>query len=182
MKFRPALSVWPPEEVRATDRLRPALVHECSRGGQRRYSDTVIQSAFTLRLLFSLPLRQTEGFLRSLLELSDLSIVGDGEWPCGPTRDATVRRGGAVGRREWKRESGYHRHGTVGNAFSRCKTMIGPALRARDEQGRRTQARLGCLLLNRMRELAWPDSAAIHAYARRRSTWRACVSLRDPDA
>ena len=36
------------------------------RGGQRQYSDVAIETALTLRLLFHLPLRQTEGFLHSL--------------------------------------------------------------------------------------------------------------------
>ena len=39
------------------------------RGGQKRYSDVAIETALTLRLVFNLPLRQTEGFLRSLLGL-----------------------------------------------------------------------------------------------------------------
>ena len=89
------------------------------RGGQRRYSDLAIETALTLRLLYHLPLRQAEGFLRSLfgmmrldlsapdaatlsrrsqpltrrlrpvppgaglhlvLDSTDLSIVGEGEW------------------------------------------------------------------------------------------------------
>ena len=36
------------------------------RGGQLQYSDVAIETALTLRLLFHLPLRQTEGFLRSI--------------------------------------------------------------------------------------------------------------------
>jgi len=44
------------------------------RGGQRRYSDTAIETALPLRLVFNLPLRQTEGFLRLLLELMGLSL------------------------------------------------------------------------------------------------------------
>jgi len=36
--------------------------------------DTAIETALTLRLLFHLPLRQTEGFLRSLLALMDLDL------------------------------------------------------------------------------------------------------------
>ena len=39
------------------------------RGGQQRYSDLAIETALTLRLVFNLPLRQTEGFLRSVLAL-----------------------------------------------------------------------------------------------------------------
>ena len=37
------------------------------RGGQRRYADLAILTALTLRLVFRLPLRRTEGFLDSLL-------------------------------------------------------------------------------------------------------------------
>ena len=45
-------------------------------GGQTRYSDVVIELALTLRLLFKLPWRQTEGLLRSLLRIGriDLSV------------------------------------------------------------------------------------------------------------
>ena len=44
------------------------------RGGQRKFSDHAIETALTLRLVFNLPLRQAEGFLRSILSLmsSDL--------------------------------------------------------------------------------------------------------------
>ena len=38
-------------------------------GGQRRFSDAAIETALTLRLVFRLPLRQTEGFVRSILAL-----------------------------------------------------------------------------------------------------------------
>ena len=88
------------------------------RGGQRQYSDLAIETALTLRLIFHLPLRQTEGFLTSifrmlgldlsapdhttlsrrgqhlLVDSTGLSIVGEGEW-------AAVKHGGR-GRRGWK--------------------------------------------------------------------------------
>ena len=44
------------------------------RGGQRRYSNLAIRTALTLRVVFSLPLRQTEGFLDSLLRLMGLNL------------------------------------------------------------------------------------------------------------
>ena len=44
------------------------------RGGQRRYSQLAILTALTLRLVFRLPLRQTEGFLESLLSLMGLDL------------------------------------------------------------------------------------------------------------
>ena len=43
------------------------------RGGQPVYSDIAIETALTLRLLFHLPLRQTEGFLHSILKLMELA-------------------------------------------------------------------------------------------------------------
>ena len=38
-------------------------------GGQRRYSNLAIVTALTLRTVFHLPLRQTEGFVASLIDL-----------------------------------------------------------------------------------------------------------------
>jgi hypothetical protein len=44
------------------------------RGGQRQYSDLAIETALTLRLLFHLPLRQTEGFLTSIFCMLNLDL------------------------------------------------------------------------------------------------------------
>ena len=38
-------------------------------GGQRTYANIAIEAALTVRIVFQLPLRQTEGFLRCLAEL-----------------------------------------------------------------------------------------------------------------
>ena len=46
-----------------------------TRGGQRQYSDVAIETALTLRLLFHLPLRQTEGFLQSLFGMMGLELA-----------------------------------------------------------------------------------------------------------
>ena len=46
-----------------------------TRGGQRQYSDVAIETALTLRLLFHLPLRQTEGFLHSLFGMMGLELA-----------------------------------------------------------------------------------------------------------
>jgi len=45
-----------------------------TRGGQLQYSDVAIDTALTLRLLFHLPLRQTEGFLRSIFGMLGLDL------------------------------------------------------------------------------------------------------------
>jgi len=264
-----------------------------TRGGQLQYSDVAIETALTLRLLFHLPLRQTEGFLRSIfgmlgLDLSapdhttlsrraqrltltlrrvptgtgihlivdstGLSIVGEGEWaavkhgrrgtrgwkklhlgvdgtgvivahaltgghvddattaldlidtvaatspasrrtrpiydtrsiyeaagargatvvipptrtatlsgrrPRPPARHRTIRQVQQVGRRQWKKDSGYHQQARVENAFFRYKSIIGERLRARSRAGQETEALLACNLLNQMTQLGRPASYAI---------------------
>ena len=57
------ITVWVSPEAIAT--WEPARVG--ARGGQLRYSNLAIETALTLRLLFHLPFRQTEGFLNALL-------------------------------------------------------------------------------------------------------------------
>ncbi len=263
-----------------------------TRGGQRKYSGLAIETALTLRLLFHLPLRQTEGFLTSLfgimgLELSapdhttlsrrgqgldltlhrvppnehihlivdstGLSMVGDGEWaaakhvkrgrqgwkklhlgvdrtgviiaqaltdvtvddaaigitligkldgalasvtgdaaydtiafydaaeargtrvvvpptktarvsrrrPRSSMRDRTIRKVQAIGRRRWKKASGYHRQARVENAFFRYKSIIGDAVRARSPGGQTAEALLACNILNQMTDLGRPQSYSI---------------------
>ena len=44
------------------------------RGAPQKYTDLAIETALTLRLLLHLPLRQTEGFLRSIFELMGVSL------------------------------------------------------------------------------------------------------------
>jgi hypothetical protein len=44
------------------------------RGVQPKFSDLAIETALTLRLVFHLPLRQAEGFLRSILRMMDLEV------------------------------------------------------------------------------------------------------------
>jgi hypothetical protein len=59
------------------------------RGAQPVYSDLAIQTALTLRLLFRLPLSQTEGFLHSVLKLMGLTL------PC-PDHTTISRRNTTV--------------------------------------------------------------------------------------
>ena len=257
-----------------------------------QYSDVAIETALTLRLLFHLPLRQTEGFLRSIfgmlcLDLSapdhttlsrraqrlnltlrrvltgtgihlivdstGLSMVGEGEWaavkhgrrgtrgwkkihlgvdgsgvivahaltggrvddattalalidavegdvscltadaaydtrgiyeaagargatvvipptrtatvsgrrPRSPARDPTIQQVQQVGRRQWKKDSGYHQQARVENAFFRYKSSIGESLRTRSPGGQETEAVLACNVLNQMTQLGRPASYAI---------------------
>lgn len=59
------------------------------RGGQQVYSGTAIETSLSLRLVFQLPLRQTEGFLGSLFRLMDLDL------PC-PDHTTLSRRNQTV--------------------------------------------------------------------------------------
>ena len=63
-----------------------------TRGAQRKYSDLAIESALTLRLLFHLPRRQTEGFLTSLFVLMGLDLRS-------PDHTTLSRRGQHLDRR-----------------------------------------------------------------------------------
>ncbi len=254
------------------------------RGAPLKYSDLAIETTLTLRLVYGLPLRQAEGFLRSLLQImkldldapdhttlsrrsrqldvvlnpkvssgpidliidsTGLSIVDQGEWAAAKhgkrgkrdwrklhtgvngaggivaqiltdgnvndaktgvelieqveddiacvtgdaaydtaaiyaasgtrgaevvvppvkgavvsrsnlplsARDTTVLKVKAMGRRKWKKESGYHRQGRVENTFFRYKQVLGGKLRARHVQVQEVEAALACRILNQMAEL-----------------------------
>ena len=43
-------------------------------GGQRKYANIAIEAAMTIRMVFHLPLRQTEGFLRCLAEMLEVDL------------------------------------------------------------------------------------------------------------
>ena len=87
-KYRPKYRVqnWPEYEKSLRDRgditfwVSSAAVETWlstangKRGAQEVYSNLAIETALTLRLLFKLPLRQTEGFLKSILKLMDLDL------------------------------------------------------------------------------------------------------------
>jgi len=66
LKDRGSLTIWFDPEV--TWRAAPTG----KRGRQPRYSDAAIQACLTLKVLFGMPLRQTTGFVESLLKLVDL--------------------------------------------------------------------------------------------------------------
>ena len=266
-------------------------------GGQRRYSDLAIVTALTLRTVFHLPLRQTEGFVASLIGLmglalqtpdhttlsrrhrsievphlprghegplhlvidsTGLKIFGDGEWHAhkhrnssqrrswrklhlgidgdgyiiaaaltdrvvddasvgisileqiraaidqftadgaydtrpmyealaasgganikivippkktatvdlratGPwrQRNEAIKRIGAVGRRQWRKESGAHRQAQAENGMYRYKRIIGDRLRAQHCEAQKREALVAVNVINRMTALGMPESAKI---------------------
>ena len=61
------------------------------RGRQQTYSDAAIQACLTFKVLFGLPLRQTTGFVESLLKLVGLDwAVPDFSTLCRRQRTLTV--------------------------------------------------------------------------------------------
>ena len=87
------------------------------------------------------------------------SVSGHG--PRSPARDRTITLVKQLGRRQWKKASGYHRQGRVENAFFRYKSIIGDSLHARSPAGQGSEAVLGCEILNRMTALGRPVSYRI---------------------
>ncbi len=81
--------------------------------------------------------------------------------PRSAERDKTIRRVAQVGRRRWKKESGYHQQGTVENAFFRYKSMLGDRLHARGLAAQKTEVAIGCKILNRLLGLGRPRSVAL---------------------
>jgi hypothetical protein len=67
---RGSITLWISEN--AVTSWKPAPTGR--RGGQKKFSDHAIETALTLRLVFNLPLRQAEGFLRSVLSLMDIDL------------------------------------------------------------------------------------------------------------
>ena len=105
------------------------------RGGRRRYSNLAIRTALTPRVVFGLPLRQTEGFLDSLLSLMSRDLKA-------PDHTTLSRRNQIV--------------------------VVPPLTRAHDgpidlivSKAQRTEAAIGCHILNRMAELGRPSSYAL---------------------
>ena len=62
------------------------------------------------------------------------------------------------GRMGWQKAAGYGRRSLGETAVSRYKAIIGRSLRARTLPGQRTEAKLGCSVLNRMTRLGMPVS------------------------
>src|SRR4051812_15975716 len=70
LRARGSLTVWFTTEAIEAWRAEPRI----GRGGQPRYSSLAITTALTLRAVFRLALRQTEGLIGSVLQLLDLDL------------------------------------------------------------------------------------------------------------
>src|SRR5271165_5928397 len=71
LRQRGSLTVWFTDEAIAAWRAEPRT----TRGGQPHYSALAITTALTLRAVFRLPLRQTEGLIGSVIRLLGLDLA-----------------------------------------------------------------------------------------------------------
>jgi hypothetical protein len=76
LKQRGSVTIWfSSEALQAWGYQGPA-----QRGAPFVYSDVAIETALTLRLIYYLAIRQTEGFVESVLDLMGLGSVGAGSF------------------------------------------------------------------------------------------------------
>jgi hypothetical protein len=73
-------------------------------------------------------------------------------------RDENLRRIRKVGRKAWKQESHYHRRSISETTMFRCKTIFGGNLSTRNFDNQAAELFIKCAALNRMIQIAKPDS------------------------
>lgn len=73
-------------------------------------------------------------------------------------RDENLRSIRKLGRKEWKKNSGYHIRSLSETAMFRLKTIFGDSLSARLLETQTTQALIRCAALNQMTHLGMPQS------------------------
>jgi transposase len=78
-----------------------------------------------------------------------------------PRRDRHIAEIEEHGRMGWQRRSGYNRRSLVETAMYRYKSVVGRRLHARTLPNQRTEAKIGCNVLNRMTTLGMPAAVRI---------------------
>jgi len=81
--------------------------------------------------------------------------------PGAAWRNAAIDAIATSSRREWKKDSGYHRRSLVENLMYRLKTLTGHSLWARKVGSQATEVAIRADVLNHMNELARPQSVRI---------------------
>jgi hypothetical protein len=76
-------------------------------------------------------------------------------------RDKHLEAIARLGRLGWQRSSGYCRRSLVETAMYRYKTIIGRRLHVRTLPNQKTEAKIGCNVLNRMTSLGMPVSVRV---------------------
>ena len=76
-------------------------------------------------------------------------------------RDENLRRIRRIGRKAWKRESGYHRRSLGETAMFRLKTMFGPGVSSRKDGQRATEVGIRCRAMNIMTHQGMPVTVRV---------------------
>ena len=97
----------------------------------------------------------------------EAAVIIPPRWTAVPDEAMATQRNAHVaaiakhGRMGWQRRSGYNRRSLVETGVYRYKNVIGRRLRARTLPNQRTEAKIGCNVLNRMARLGMPVSIRI---------------------
>ena len=138
----------------AVGRLRDAWRPSASGqpGGQQRFSDLAITTALTLRLVFRLPLRQAEGFVRSVLSSMDVDLEA---------LDADITRVTA--------DAAYDTIAFYETATARGATVVVPPNTTARVSRRKPRSSARDRTINKMRKIGrrrWKKEAGYHRQAR----------------
>jgi hypothetical protein len=145
LRQRGSLTVWFTDEAVAAWKAAPRTTP----GGQPHYSDLAITTALTLRAVFHLPLRQTEGLIGSVLQLLGLDLPV----PKPVRASAATSPPSADGLRAWNcRRS---------PARPAWKQVIGDGLRFHSDEGWATEVAIAAAVLHRMLELGSSSSVSV---------------------
>jgi hypothetical protein len=86
------------------------------------------------------------------------TAVPSGEEGLPTQRDRHLAMIAEQGRLAWQAATDYGRRSLAETTMGRCKTLIGPRLRARGFAAQQTEAAIGVAVLNRMLVVGRPDS------------------------
>lgn len=75
-------------------------------------------------------------------------------------RDAFIERIRKVGRKEWKKEVGYHRRSLAETGMFRIKALLGNRLKTRKFENQKIEVAIWCKVINQMTRLGMPIMAA----------------------
>lgn len=85
-------------------------------------------------------------------------VYSKGKIPEYVQRDESILRINQIGRKEWKKEIGYHIRSLSEVNMYRYKTAFGEKMTARTPQAEQTEVRIKCKILNQFIELGMPSS------------------------
>jgi len=133
------------------------------------YSNLAIQCCLTLKVIYHLPLRATQGFVSSLLELLQLPLstpdysllsIRQKTLPLKLPKTRKNNEGFQQGQyhdlKYWKKKHNYHRRSLAETAMFRFKQLLGGKVQARTLQRQAKEIALKCIVINKINQLGMP--------------------------